>query len=67
MTDSPADLPPEEPFPSEDLPDEVLEHEQDEGLADRARHSGVGVEDPNIVGDIGPTDIPPAPDPDSVD
>lgn len=65
MTDRPDDLPPEEPFPSEDAPDEVLERD-DEGLADKARHSGVGVEDPNIVGDVGPTDIPPGTDPDSV-
>ncbi len=64
MTDSPADLPPEEPFEGEDVPDAVLaEHE--EGLMDRARHSGVGVEDPNIVGDVGPTDIPPGTDPGS--
>ena len=27
----------------------------------------MGVEDPNIVGDVGPTDIPPGPDPDSKD
>jgi hypothetical protein len=27
------------------------------------RHSGVGVEDANIVGDVGPTDIPPGVDP----
>lgn len=64
MTDSPVDLPPEEPFEGEDVPDAVLaEHE--EGLMDRARHSGVGVEDPNIVGDVGPTDIPPGTDPES--
>ncbi len=25
----------------------------------------MGVEDPNIVGDVGPVDIPPGPDPDS--
>lgn len=66
MTNTPANLPPEEPFESEDLPDEVLEQDHDEGLADRMRHSGVGVEDPNIVGDVGPTDIPPGTDPESV-
>jgi hypothetical protein len=66
MTDTPGDLPPEEPFESEDLPDEVLLQDQDEGLIDRLRHSGVGVEDPNIVGDVGPTDIPPGTDPDSI-
>lgn len=64
MTDATADLPPEEPFPSEDLPDERLEHEDDP--IDRMRHSGVGVEDPHIVGDVGPTDVPPGADPDTV-
>ncbi len=64
MTDPGAELPPEEPFPSEDLPDEALEH--DDTLIDRMRHSGVGVEDPNIVGDVGPTDVPPGTDPDSL-
>jgi len=37
------------------------EHE-DESLIDRLRGTGVGVEDPNIVGDVGPTDIPPGRD-----
>lgn len=64
MSDIAAELPPEEPFPSEDLPDEALEH--DASLTDRLRHTGVGVEDPNIVGDVGPTDIPPGMDPDSL-
>ena len=66
MTDIPTDLPPEEPFAGEDEPDEVLEQDRDEGLADKVRHSGVGVEDPNIVGDVGPTDVPPGTDPDSL-
>lgn len=35
-----------------------------ESLIDRLRGTGVGVEDPNIVGDVGPTDIPPGRDPD---
>ena len=68
MTDRPepaADLPPEEPFESEDMTDAELQAEDEESLADRARHTGVGVEDPNIVGDVGPTDIPPGGDPDS--
>jgi hypothetical protein len=34
-----------------------------ESLIDRLRGTGVGVEDPNIVGDAGPTDIPPGRDP----
>ncbi len=63
MADDADALPPEEPFPSEDLPDDALAH--DDSLTDRMRHSGVGVEDPNIVGDVGPTDVPPGVDPDS--
>jgi hypothetical protein len=39
----------------------VDEH-NDESLIDRLRGTGVGVEDPNIVGDVGPTDIPPGSD-----
>jgi hypothetical protein len=39
----------------------VDEH-ADESLIDRLRGTGVGVEDPNIVGDVGPTDIPPGSD-----
>lgn len=35
-----------------------------DSLIDRMRGTGVGVEDPNIVGEVGPTDIPPGPDPD---
>lgn len=31
----------------------------------RMRGTGVGSEDPNIVGDAGPTDVPPGRDPDS--
>ena len=38
---------------------------EDESLLDRLRGTGVGVEDPNIVGDVGPTDIPPGRDPDT--
>jgi hypothetical protein len=65
MTDTSADLPAEEPFEGEDRSDEALATEHD-GLVDRARDTGVGVEDPNIVGDAGPTDTPPGRDPDSV-
>jgi hypothetical protein len=39
----------------------VDEHAE-ESLIDRLRGTGVGVEDPNIVGDVGPTDIPPGSD-----
>jgi len=49
---------------AEAAPIEVEEAELDEehGL-DKMRGSGVGVEDPNIVGDVGPTDVPPGRDP----
>ena len=33
-----------------------------DSILDRLRNTGVGVEDPNIVGDVGPTDIPPGSD-----
>ena len=38
--------------------------EEKQKLLDRLRGSGVGLEDPNIVGDAGPTDVPPGQDPD---
>ena len=42
--------------------------DEDQGLLEtvieRARGTGVGTEDPNIVGDVGPTDVPPGKDPD---
>lgn len=36
-----------------------MEEREDEGLIDRMRDTGVGVEDPNIVGDAGPVDVAP--------
>jgi hypothetical protein len=36
--------------------------EEHHSLVDRMRHSGVGVEDPNIVGDVGPVDVAPGSD-----
>ena len=44
----------------EDLP-EPLE-DGDEGFLAKLRGSAVGTEDANIVGDVGPTDIPPGSD-----
>ncbi len=41
---------------------EPPEHER--SLLERLRGSGVGTEDPNIVGDAGPTDVAPGHDPD---
>jgi len=56
----------ETPFAGEDEVDESETAESDadgEGLLDRLRGSGVGTEDPNIIGDAGPTDVPPGSDP----
>ena len=41
-----------------------MDDDENEGasLLDRLRGTGVGVEDPNIVGEMGPTDIPPGSD-----
>ena len=39
-----------------------MDEHADESLIDRLRGTGVGVEDPNIVGGVGPTDIPPGRD-----
>src|SRR4051812_28874874 len=49
---------------AEDLtpePDETAGHD---GVIDRLRKSAVGTNDPNIVGDAGPLDVPPGHDPD---
>ena len=62
MSDA-SDLPPEEPFAGEEAEAEAGEHGA-EGLLEKMRHTGVGVEDENIVGDVGPTDVPPGKDPD---
>ena len=37
---------------------------EDENVLDKLREMPVGTNDPNIVGDAGPTDIPPGADPD---
>lgn len=52
-----ADTP--ERLPDDGEPDESLEDKQES--LDRFRGTGVGVEDPNIVGDAGDDDV--APDP----
>ncbi len=62
MTDA---IPPDELGPDE-LPVEEdyggADGDQDDSLLDSLRGTGVGVEDPNIVGDVGPTDVPPGAD-----
>jgi hypothetical protein len=41
-----------------------VEPEEEPGLIDKMRGTGVGLEDENIVGDVGPTDVAPGADPD---
>lgn len=43
--------------------DEVTVDDGDDGVLDRLRQMPVGVTDPNIIGDAGPSDIPPGSDP----
>lgn len=43
--------------------DELDDSESGGGLIDRLRGTGVGMEDPHIVGDVGPLDVPPGADP----
>ncbi|HEV7721419.1 MAG TPA: hypothetical protein VGO60_09050 [Iamia sp.] len=45
-------------------PIEATDEAEPDGLLDRMRGTGVGVEDPTIVGDAGPTDVAPGEDPD---
>jgi hypothetical protein len=37
--------------------------QEDEAVLDRLRDAPVGTNDPNIVGNVGPTDVPPGEDP----
>jgi hypothetical protein len=46
-----------------DVDDDIEVNDEDEGVLDRLRDMPVGVSDPNIIGDAGPTDIPPGGDP----
>lgn len=55
--------PPAEDF--EAVEEDGAPEDDEESLLDRMRGTGVGVEDPNIVGDAGPTDVPPGRDPGS--
>ena len=45
--------------------EEVPLSPEDEDLLDQLRDMPVGVNDPNIIGDAGPTDVPPGTDPPS--
>jgi hypothetical protein len=61
MSDDEA-VPAEEPF---DDGETVEEEGIIETMVERMRGTGVGTEDPNIIGDAGPVDVPPGRDPDS--
>lgn len=39
----------------------------EDSAVDRLRDAPVGTNDPNIVGDVGPTDVPPGIDPPDID
>jgi hypothetical protein len=47
--------------------DDPVEPPESESILDRLRGTGVGMEDPNIIGDAGPTDVAPGHDPDLPD
>jgi hypothetical protein len=51
---------------SNDIPQPQGDEVQDSPV-DRMRDAPVGTNDPNIVGDVGPTDVPPGTDPPSLD
>ena len=57
-----ADEPRDEAQEAEIAPVEIDEPELDPDALEGLRGTGVGVEDPNIVGNVGPTDIPPGRD-----
>lgn len=59
MTDS-TQLPPE---PADESTEDDDSFERKQGMLDRFRGSGVGVEDPNLVGDDAEADVPPGEDP----
>lgn len=53
------ELPPEDPSPEDLVPDDDDPPDPNETSLDRARHTGVGVDDPAIVGEAGPIDAEP--------
>jgi hypothetical protein len=63
MPDDDENLVSDEPFEVEEV-EEVDDRE--EGFLDKLRGSGVGTEDENLVGNVGPTDIPPGMDGDAL-
>ena len=49
--------------PSEDDDGDVDEHDGLQHVIDELREMPVGTNDPNIIGDAGPLDVPPGSDP----
>lgn len=46
--------------------DEEVDEGREASFLDKLRGSGVGTEDENVVGNVGPTDIPPGMDGDAI-
>ena len=65
MTDLPqdSDVPEVDEIAGTDVDGDAGAGDGADDLLDRLRGTGVGVEDPNIVGDAGPTDVAPGRDP----
>ncbi len=63
MEDPADEVQPDGPEASDDAPAEEVPA-KDKGILDRLRDTEVGTQDPNIVGDAGPTDVAPGADPD---
>jgi hypothetical protein len=51
------------PVEDDDIVVDVVELEDDADPIEALRHMPVGTNDPNIVGDVGPLDVPPGSDP----
>jgi hypothetical protein len=64
MADDAPDVDPAEQVETAPVEIDEPQLDDDDGVLDGMRGTGVGVEDPNIVGDVGPTDVPPGRDPD---
>ena len=47
------------------MEDDIAPADAEDDTMDRLRDMPVGVNDPNIIGDAGPTDVPPGTDPPS--
>jgi hypothetical protein len=66
MPDDDENLVSDEPVEAEEAEDAEEVTDRGEGFLDKLRGSGVGTEDENVVGNVGPTDIPPGMDGDAL-